>query len=351
MRCEDLWITGTGSVLGDLVPVAEAVADGRYAPADAAEAGLVSVSHCEEPAPELAVRAGRAALRASGEAAPRIALHLHGACWFQGLDMWSAACRVADEVLGGAPLPGLSVQVSALSNGSLACLELAAGLLAGRPDVPAALVTAADRFHPAGLDRWNFDSGVVLGDGAGAAVLTRGTGPGSVEPGAAGARLRLLSCASWSDPGLEGLQRGTTPPSDRPGADPRPLVVRERARQFFSLGPHTPASVLHRHVEGVHRVVTTALRDAGSTVDDLRWVVTPFVGQAVFRAGYADVLGLDHRRTLHEFGRRVGHLGSADQLVGLDHLVRGGELRPGDRICLIGVGAGFTFSAAVLEAA
>jgi 3-oxoacyl-[acyl-carrier-protein] synthase-3 len=128
-------------------------------------------------------------------------------------------------------------------------------------------------------------------------------------------------------------------------------VLRERVRRTFGLGVHTPASVLYRHVEGVHRVVETALKDAGSTVDDLRWVVPPFVGRALFRAGYADPLGLDPRRTLHEFGLRVGHLGAADQLVGLDHLVRGGGLRPGDRICLIGVGIGFTFSAAVVEAA
>jgi 3-oxoacyl-[acyl-carrier-protein] synthase-3 len=341
MRFDDIWITGTGGVLGDLVPVAEAVEGGACAPRDAAESGMVSVSHCDLAPPELAVRAGRAALRASGGTAARPALHLHGACWFQGLDMWSAACRISGELLGGAPLEGLSVQVSALSNGSLACLELAASVLAGRPDVPAALVTAADRFHPSGLDRWNFDSGVVMGDGAGAAVLARGTG----------GRLKLLSCASSSDPALADVQFGAGPLEERPGAAPGPLVLRERVRQTFGLGVHTPASVLYRHVEGVHRVVETALKDAGSTVDDLRWVVTPFVGRALFRAGYADPLGLDPRRTLHEFGLRVGHLGAADQLVGLDHLVRGGGLRPGDRICLIGVGIGFTFSAAVVEAA
>ncbi|GGK04890.1 hypothetical protein GCM10010123_38590 [Pilimelia anulata] len=338
MRYDDVWITGTGSVLGQLTPVAEAVADGRYDAVDAAEAGLLSVSESDHDPPAMAVRAGRAALaHAGGTAAP--GLHLHGSVYFQGLDLWSASCAVAAELIGE-QWSGLSLHLGGLSNSALAGLELAAGQLAGQKDLSAALVTAADRFAAPQFDRWNVDSGVVFGDGAGAAVLGRGTG-----------RLRLLSSASYTDAGLVGLQRGDEPLTGASTAILRPLVLRQRARQFFAAGRHTPASVLARSIAGVQRVAARALAEADTSLDRLRWVCPPFVGEALFRTAYAEPLRLDPARTLHQLGRRVGHLGAVDQLVALDHLLRHRLVAPGDRVALIGVGIGFTFTCLILEAA
>jgi 3-oxoacyl-[acyl-carrier-protein] synthase-3 len=43
-------------------------------------------------------------------------------------------------------------------------------------------------------------------------------------------------------------------------------------------------------------------------------------------------------------------MGGADHLYALDHLRRADLLAPGDKVVLIGVGGGFTFSCAVLQA-
>jgi 3-oxoacyl-[acyl-carrier-protein] synthase-3/clorobiocin biosynthesis protein CloN2 len=50
-----------------------------------------------------------------------------------------------------------------------------------------------------------------------------------------------------------------------------------------------------------------------------------------------------------EFGRTVGQLGAADQIVSLDWLLHTGALRAGDHVLLVGVGQGITLSAAVIE--
>ncbi len=328
-----MWITGTGGVLGDLLPVRQAVADGRYAAADAAEAGMTSVSVSSEPPPRMAVRAGRLAL---GEAKP--GLHLHGAAGFQGIDLWSAPCWIANQLMPG-PLPGLSLQVNALCNSGLAVLELAATTLTARPDVGEVLVTVADWFPESVVDRWNLDSGVLLGDGAAAAVLGRGGGD-----------LRLLSCASWSDPSLEGLQRGDEPFHASSTAALKPLVLRRLAREFYTASERSPASVVAAHITGVRTVVAQALEDADTTLDEVRWAVPPFVGRTSFRFGYADPLGLDPARTLLDLGLTTGHMGGADHLYALDHLMRADLLAPGDKVALIGVGGGFTFSCVVLQA-
>jgi 3-oxoacyl-[acyl-carrier-protein] synthase-3 len=45
----------------------------------------------------------------------------------------------------------------------------------------------------------------------------------------------------------------------------------------------------------------------------------------------------------------VGHLGAGDQICGFNHLLETDRVRPGDRVMLLGVGAGFSWSCAVLE--
>ncbi|MGW4127322.1 3-oxoacyl-[acyl-carrier-protein] synthase III C-terminal domain-containing protein [Amycolatopsis japonica] len=308
MRFSGLWVQGTGSALGELIPVGDAVADGRCPPHRAEKTGIVSVSESTRTPPEMAVDAARAALARAGDPVP--GLHLHAGAYIQGPDLSSAACKIAGEVIGP-ELAGLTMEISALSNGSVAGLELAASVLSGRPDLGCALVTAADQFPASSIDRWTVDAGIVVGDGAAAAVLGR-------APGA----LQLLSVVSFSAPRLE---------ADR------------------SAG-HDRVSVLTRTAEGTRRVLEQALAEAECELADARWVLPPLFGRDLAAKSYLTPLGLDPRRTLLEFGLRTGHIGAVDQLLGLDHIVRAGRLRADDLIVLLGVGNGFTFSCAVLRA-
>lgn len=325
MKFDDVWIQGTGRFAGEPRPAPAHVT---------AHAGIVSVASSALPGPELAVRAGRQALDAAGPGA--VGPHLHGAMAYTGLDVWSASCWVADRLLAGPP--ALSVQFSALCNTSAAGIETAASLLTGRPDFPRVLLTVGDRFPESAIDRFEVDPEIALGDAGAAAVLGRG-----------GGQARVLSCVSRTDPSLEGLQRGDEPLRDRPADGP--ALLRKRTRQFFAAGTRTPASVVQAHVAGVRAVAETALAEAGTSVAEARWVVPPFVGRNAFEHGYERPLGLDRDRTLLELGLRLGHLGGSDHLYALDHLLREGKVTTGDRVVLIGVGGGFTFTCVVLEIA
>ncbi|MCW2797484.1 MAG: pks9-2 [Nocardioides sp.] len=66
-------------------------------------------------------------------------------------------------------------------------------------------------------------------------------------------------------------------------------------------------------------------------------------------AQFFEPLGIDPQRSTWDWGSRVGHLGGGDQIAGTDHLARSGSLSAGDLCLLAGVGAGFTWSVAVLE--
>jgi 3-oxoacyl-[acyl-carrier-protein] synthase III len=324
MKFDDVWIKATGSVLGDPVDV----------PAElAAHTGITTVCRSDLAGPELAVAAARRALVEPGDSVP--GLHLHGGIGFPGVDLWSTSCWVANE-LYGRPIPGLSMSVNALCNTGLGAVEIAATMMAARSDVEHALITVGDRFDDSAVDRFRANSEMILGDAGAAVVLGRG-----------GGLFRLLSCVSYTDPSLEGLQRGDEPFRGASPAAVEPIVLSRRSRQFLTERP--ASSVVRAHVAGVREVTSRAFAEAGVSVADLRWVATPFVGKGAFQHGYLRPLGLDAERGLFEFGRRCGHLGGADQLVALDHLRS--DVRSGDLIGLIGVGGGLSFTCAVLAAA
>ncbi|GAA4638918.1 hypothetical protein GCM10023196_098490 [Actinoallomurus vinaceus] len=337
MRCDGLFLNGPAHRLPAPVDVAEAVADGRYDPADLAadEYASITVATDEAP-PEMAVAAARLALSRAGTPPSGIALLLHASTWFQGLDYWPTASYVHREVLGedGRYAPALDVQQ--MCAGAIGAIELAASYLTADASRRCALVTTADRFGGPGFDRWRADvPGLVYGDGAAAVVVGR--------EGFA----RLLSVSTVVDTALEGMYRGDEPFATAPG---RTVDVRTRRAAFAAADARRlVGSVRERTTAGLTEAVARTLEEAGLKLGDVARVVFPNVGLRVLRTGYAEPLGLDVARTTWDWGRRTGHIGAADQLAGLAHLAESGQVKPGDLVLLVGIGAGFAWTCAALE--
>jgi 3-oxoacyl-[acyl-carrier-protein] synthase-3 len=335
MRFDDVWIVATGGMIGDRTPVEPAVIAGDYSRRAAGSTGMISYARSALAPPEMAVLAGEVAVAAAAGADAQVGpetLHVHGHSHFQGVDTWPAACWIARRLLGR-QLLRMPMTVEAASNGSLAALEIAGSALAGDPATPDALITLADRFAPP-TNRWTLSPGMVFGDGAAAAVLGRGGGP-----------LRLVSCVSEADTDLEGLARGDEPFTT---ASQGPPDSRRRTREFLARGGLSLADVRRSSADHVRSVVHRALAEAGLTLDDVDWFLPPFVGRDLFRDSFEQPLSPVRARTLLTVGLTIGHLGAADHLFALDHLLREGLLSGGDRILLLGTGMGFTFAAAVL---
>jgi 3-oxoacyl-[acyl-carrier-protein] synthase III len=335
MRLDDLYVAGLGCWLPPAVDVAEALADGRYDAADQAKNEYVSITVAADAPPQMAVRAGQQALAQAGLPAADIALLLHAALWYQGVDFWPAASYVHRHLLGGGRhVP--AIEVHQMSNGGMAALELAASYLAAAPHRRAVLVTTADRLEPPGFDRWRSDlPSIVYGDGAAALVLAR--------EGFA----RLRSITTVTDSELEGMYRGGQPFGTVHGHAGHPVDNRAR-RAEFAAGADLDA--LGRKVAaGLAEAVDGALADAGLGRGDITWAVFPNLGADTLRRAYLGPLGLDLAATTWEWGRHTGHVGAADQIIGLHNLCRSGRVAPGERVLLVGIGAGFTWTCAVAE--
>lgn len=331
MRCDGLFISGLAHRLPAMLDVGNAIAAGRYDPEEQSANDYASVTFADgEAPPEMAVRAGRLALERSGIPAADIALLLHASAWFQGVDYWPAASYVHREVLAGnrqAP----AMDVRQMCNGSLGAVELAAAYLLADPGRRAALVTTADRYEDPGFDRWRGDvGGIVYGDGAAAVVVAR--------EGFA----RILAVRTIVDTGLEAMYRGEESFSTTPG---RAVDVRARRRAFMA----ATEGVADRTTAGLTESVERTLDDAGVKLADVGGFVFPNVGLRTLRTRYLAPLGIDLDATAWEWGRRTGHVGAADQLTGLAHLVETGRAGPGDRVLLIGIGAGFSWTCVLVE--
>jgi 3-oxoacyl-[acyl-carrier-protein] synthase-3 len=339
MRVTDLHLNGIGSDLGALTPAAAPLAAGEFSRDDAVRSGQLSTAVAELSGPELAVRAGRKALQQARDVTGEPVwptLCLHSGIYHSGVDFWHAGSYVRDQLGIGAG-PGLTLELGAMSNSVVAGLDVAASVLRGRPDHDTALITAGDRFGGPGFPHWGTDIGIVYGDAGSAVVLSK-------QPGLA----RIRAITSYTDPSLEGLQRGDEPFRQASVAAHRGLDIRRRKRQWLARNGGA-ASVDSRNAAAVTSVVKTALADAGVDLPDIAKICAPHYGRRLVETQVLRPLGIPEQRTMTELGLRVGHLGASDQVVALEHLLRHGEAGPGDHVLLLGIGVGMTWTAVILQ--
>lgn len=334
MRWDDIYVEGAAAEFGELQTGREAVAAGLL-PAEEIERSAqrsVSVSGGRS-GPELAVAAGRAALARSGRDAQDVGLLIHADCWYQGLEFWNTAAYIQDRVLGHGDC--VAYELRQMSNGGMSALENAAARLTAVPATRAALVTTGDRFADPAFPRWSTDRGLAFGDAGTGVVLSR-------TPGT----LRLVATSSYSQPMLEGLHRGDEPflPS---GSQAGPLDLVARKKGF--LRGRSQEEVTTRNETGMMSAVKNCLAEAGADIHEMAAVVVPFFGARLSQLQCLAPLGIQPEVTLQEYGLTVGHLGAGDQAAGLAKLLADDALASGDRVLLVGVGAGFSWTCAVLE--
>jgi len=334
MKFDSLYIAGCGTWLPEPMTVDEAEQAGlcERRMIWRTEIESVCVSR-KESAPEMAALAAVPALRQAGCDPADVDVLLHSGTYYQGHDLWPPASYIQRTVLGNR-CP--AIEVRQMSNGGMAAMELAASYLVADPARRYALITTGDRFSLPGFDQWRSDPGTIFGDGGTAAVLST-----------MGGFARLHSLVTVSDPGLEEMSRGRDPFGVAPFGVRTPIDLDvPRAGFIADVGLDF---IMERIDAGQCEATDLALREADTKPADIDWFVVPSLGRARIKAHFLDPLGIDLDRTTWSWGRHAGHLGAGDQIAGLTRLREAGRLVPGRRCLLLGVGAGFSWSAAVVE--
>jgi 3-oxoacyl-[acyl-carrier-protein] synthase-3 len=336
LRTPGIFITGIGVFLPAAMSVQQAVAQGRYDADDAElhQLGGAAVAG-DTPAPDMALRAARMALRRGGQLPERVGLLLYADSWHQGPDGWQPQYYLQRELIGGR---ALAVETRHGCNGMFSALEVAASFLLGDAQQQAALIVASDNFGTPLVDRWRMGPGYITGDGASAVVLDRG-------PGFA----RLLSVCTVAVPEAEEVHRAGEPlfpPGPTMGRD---LDFAARTAVFNRHAGQPPSSVWLTVHQQLVITVEKSLSEAGIAIGDVtRVAFMNYSRQIVEQRGMA-ALGLPMSMSTWDFGRTVGHLGASDHIVSFDHLLSTGQLGPGEYLLMVSTGPGITISSAVVQ--
>lgn len=317
----------------------QAVEQGLVEAETAGELGFTELPVAGEAAPEMAVRAARAALESTNTASAELGMVLHAWMYYQGHDLWSPPHYIADQ-LGARRAEPLGIQQ--VCNGGAAAVEVGAARLLADPALGCVLVTTADRFAAPGFDRWRGDYGIAYGDGATALLLH--------SPEERPAELLLHAVATVAAPQLERMHRGRDPFGLMPRAVSDQVDMRRTKKAFLEregMEAFTRASG-----ESLNLVVERCLAAAGLASDSphLRYVVPPRLGRKTLELAYAPALRKALAAEVLTMGGNTGHLGAGDAAASLAELRAERRLASGEFALVVSAGAGFTWSCLLVSA-
>ncbi|WP_330302518.1 MULTISPECIES: ketoacyl-ACP synthase III family protein [unclassified Streptomyces] len=336
MRVGDIYIDALGTWLPEPYSAERAVREGLYEAVDFEENGLLAarVAGPDEAPAEMAVRAVRQLAERRGSDLSDVDLLVHAGSSWQGPEGWRPASYIQRKTVGGTG-PAWELTMGCL--GGLTALEVAVGFLRGDGSRRTVLFTSADNWSSPVVDRWRSFPGVILGDGASALTLGRGTG-----------FARLLSVNTGGVPDLEGMYRGSEPLFPGTSLQRAPLDFRLRATAYKETEQaSSEAMMLSAKVQ--LELIDRSLEEAGIGRSDITRVAYVNYARLATQMWLLDPLGIPMSTSTWEIGRHIGHIGPSDQLVSLDRLLSHGELGPGDHVLLAGLGPGMTLGSAVLE--
>ncbi|WP_223830655.1 ketoacyl-ACP synthase III family protein [Nocardiopsis quinghaiensis] len=339
MRTKDLFLSGLGVFVPDTVSTDTAVGEGLCPPELVKEGDMTGAAVANGlPAPEMALRAARAALDQSGGVSPEdLSLLLYADTWHQGPDGWFPQSYL-QRCLGTGD--ALSLEIRQGCNAVFGGLELAAPLLAQCPgDSGSALIVASDNYGTPRMNRWTAGPS-FFGDGASALVLTR-------APGFA----RVLSVNSMTVAELEETHRfgePLFPPAATTGA-PVDFVTREEEFGAHLAEQGTESELWIRLHHKMLLAVSRSMSEAGVTYTDLTRAAFTSLGPDDMEHRWMELLAMPMSKSTWDYSRHIGHIGASDPFIGLHHLVTTGQVGPGDHVILGGIGSGVTVSCAVVE--
>lgn len=328
MKTPGVFISATGVYLPDnRVPVEWAVAQGHLGEAEANRYGINGVPIAGElPAPEMALRASRQAMRRAGQDPAALSLLLYVSTWYQGPHGWNPQFYVQRHTGSG---QATAAEVRQGCMGLFSACELAAAHLIAAPEHTAALITSGDNYNSPLFDRWRSSPHSLFGDGACALLLTRKAG-----------FARLESINSVTLPQYEERHRGSAPLFPPAASLGTKVDLATAKEQWFSTSGADPRELATTMARTLKEVVDKTLREADLDMSGITRVAFVNWSEERVRERAALPLGLPMSRLTWEYGRTIGHIGASDQVLSLDHLLVSGELNAGDNLLLLGTGPG-----------
>jgi len=226
-----------------------------------------------------------------------------------------------------------AMDVTAACTGFICAMETAAGMLSFGKRHKRALVIGAETLSK--VTDWS-DRGtcVLLGDGAGAALLEK-TGAPSEGEGRRGLARSMLAADGTGSESLI-FRRGGSRAPFRPGETVEKGVVLEMNGQ----------EVYNFAVKAVTDTIGALMHEDGIGPDDLAWIVPHQANARIIQAA-----GKRQKIPAEKFYLNIeeyANTSAASIPIALDEMNRGGKLKRGDTIMTVGFGGGLTYGGNII---
>lgn len=329
-------VAGMGVALGDPVPVADAAGDYVTDRRHLSGWGYRRFHRAAESVgvTDLAVAAGRRALDAAGVAADEVDVVVLAISDIAEHLYWDPAAACQHRI--GASRAE-AVLVNQACGGAVTAFDTVAGRFATHPEHRIALIIGANRVCDAYVNRMAVNT-CVNGDGAAAAVVRRDF------PGLRWLVTETLTDGAYAD--YFRLEVGGTVRPFGPGEPPRMRDPYTRLAEFFDGDVPSMVEFGRMTVDRTREVVERACKRAG----------VPVVARVVHLndnltalGDLAQALGMPLSAVNADVAAAYGHLGCADQILGLWRLVERDLVAPGDVVALTSTGSGMHWTCTLIE--
>jgi 3-oxoacyl-[acyl-carrier-protein] synthase-3 len=273
-------------------------------------------------ASDLALRASQQALERAGKRADEVDLIILGT---DSPDYITPATSVVLQAKLGAKNAG-TFDVGCACASFPTAISNAAGLMATNPALKTVLVVSVYMMHK--LAAANDPMIFFYGDGAGAAILERGDGPGFVSAA-------FHADGTYANKWL--IQAGGT-------AEPVTAAAVQEGRHLVRMIDRYPPEINN---EGWPRIVRKVAENGGFAVSDIDFAIFTQVRKPTIELVMQD-LGLPMEKT-HTVMERWGYTGSACIPMALHDALEQKKIRPGDLVVLVGSGVGYNQAAAAFR--
>jgi len=329
-------LTGYGTYVPEQVITGEEIAAESGIPEDVVveKMGVREKRVCPpdaDHATDMCVNAAEEALADADLDPADVDLVLYHGSEYKDFYVWSAAANVAERL--GAD-EAFAVESYALCAGApLAVRQAKAQLLADAPET--ALLVSASREEDL-VDYGNEDSSFMFNFGSGACAMVLERDPDDDRTRATVRESAAVTDGSFSEDVVMPAGGSRNPPT-------RETV----AQGLHALDVPDPDGMKERLADvslpNFLDVADDALDRSGYDRADLDFVALTHMKRS-FHDLLTDELDVDHYY-LDEYG----HVQSVDQILALDEGLSNGLVEPGDLVCFLAAGTGYTWAATVLE--
>ncbi len=288
---------------------------------------------------DMAILASKEAIKDAGIRPEDINIIIYSYGGFPEYFMWAEYAKIQHEI--GA-INAAAMRFDQACNAQIIALDYAVSKIKADEHINHVLIVSADMFKEPIVNRWKTADACIWGDGASAAIISRGV-----------TDHEIIDVVNMTDGALNHLWRipvgGTVAPLEPEHIEQRlfQIDMNRFALEFLKEDAErerVSKQIVKTNIETFNRLLKKIKREKG----DVNKIVTYNVGKFIIES-ISHMLGVKLADTSWEYGSQYGHMGPADIFFNYDQMKKNNRIQRGDLVVLFSAGTGFSTASAAIQ--